>query len=585
MTFVKPRNISTYTEDQSSSSSPQLSLSPNSKDFGPVRKDDSSSEQIITLSSTGGAILNVSDIVLSDTTNYSLDLDAGAYPCGSTSPSLGVDVTCTVGVTFTPKSTGTKNATLIITSNDPQPTNPVNLTGIGAASHISISPTSKNFGNVRQDTSSSAQVITISNTGTASLNVSSVSLSDTNNYGLNLNGGTTPCGSTTPVIATGSSCTVSVTFAPKSTGVKNATLGIVSDDPTQLLVNASLSGTGTVSHISLNPTSKDFGNVKQNTNSSAQVVTISNTGTASLNVSNISLSDTTHFGLNLSGGSSPCGSSSPTVNAGSSCTVSVTFSPKSTGSKSASLNVVSDDPSTPTATVSLSGTGVASHITLNPTSKDFGSIRQNSSSSSQMITISSSGTASLSVSNMSLSDSTNFSINISGGTNPCNSFSPTIATGSSCTISVTFGPKSTGAKSSTLTITSDDPASPTSTVSLLGTGIASSISLNPTSINFGSVRRNTSSSPQTVTLSNSSTASLNVSNIFLSSTTHYSLNLSGGSNPCGSTTPTIAVGSSCTVTVTFRPTSTGTKNATLNVASDDPAHPTATTSLTGVGTN
>jgi len=109
------------------------------------------------------------------------------------------------------------------------------------------------------------------------------------------------------------------------------------------------------------------------------------------------------------------------------------------------------------------------------------------------------------------------------------------------------------------------------------------ISVSPTSLNFGSINVGSSSSPRTFTISNTGAADLHVSDITLSDTTNYSLNVNGGSSPCGSTTPTIAPNSNCTVAVVFSPLSTGQKDASLTVNSNDPDTPTVNVLLTGIG--
>jgi hypothetical protein len=115
------------------------------------------------------------------------------------------------------------------------------------------------------------------------------------------------------------------------------------------------------------------------------------------------------------------------------------------------------------------------------------------------------------------------------------------------------------------------------------TGVIPDISVSPTSYNFGDAVVGSSSAPQTFTISNIGTADLHISGMTLSDITNYSLNVNGGSSPCGSTTPTITPDSSCTVTVTFNPLSIGQKDASLTVTSDDPETPTLDVSLTGVG--
>jgi YD repeat-containing protein len=113
-----------------------------------------------------------------------------------------------------------------------------------AASSISVLPVSHDFGNINVGSSSAPQTFTISNTGTSDLHISGMTLSDTTNYSLNINGGTSPCGSATPTIAPNSTCAVTVTFSPSLTGTIDANLTVNSDDPDTLTLNMLLTGTG-----------------------------------------------------------------------------------------------------------------------------------------------------------------------------------------------------------------------------------------------------------------------------------------------------------------------------------------------------
>ncbi len=121
------------------------------------------------------------------------------------------------------------------------------VAGSGGVPAISLSPASVDFGEVNVGSSSSAE-ITISNTGTANLSVTSVSLSgtDSGEFSTDLNGGSNPCGSIPFVIRIGSSCTITVIVSPTKEGQLSAILTVQSNDPTNGTVNISLSATGKV---------------------------------------------------------------------------------------------------------------------------------------------------------------------------------------------------------------------------------------------------------------------------------------------------------------------------------------------------
>ena len=110
----------------------------------------------------------------------------------------------------------------------------------GALSRIPVAgtaPASLNFGTQLEGTTSPAQTATVSNTGTAALAISSISISG--NFLISSNG----CGSS---LAQNSSCQIGITFTPQSTGALSGTLTITDNNnglagSTQTV---SLSGTG-----------------------------------------------------------------------------------------------------------------------------------------------------------------------------------------------------------------------------------------------------------------------------------------------------------------------------------------------------
>jgi hypothetical protein len=299
--------------------------------------------------------------------------------------------------------------------------------------------------------------------------------------------------------------------------------------------------------IQISPSSIDFGNVTQGSVSASRTVLVANVGAAPLTVAGISV---TGSGATQFSQSSNCSS----VAAGGSCTISVTFTPTSTGSKSASISIAHNASGSPSA-INLSGTGAAAPtpaISVNPTSLSF-SQTVNTTSSAQTVTVSNTGNATLTVSGVSLTgaDAGQFS-----QTNTCSS----VAAGGSCTISVTFTPTSTGSKSASISIAHNASGSP-SAINLSGTGAAAptpAISVNPTSLSF-SQTVNTTSSAQTVTVSNTGNATLTVSGVSL---TGADAGQFSQTNTCSS----VAAGGSCTISVTFTPTSTGSKSASISIA-------------------
>jgi hypothetical protein len=222
-------------------------------------------------------------------------------------------------------------------------------------------------------------------------------------------------------------------------------------------------------------------------------------------------------------------------------------------------------------------------INIVPPSKDYGDVTV-TSSSSQVFTISNTGTEDLVITDGVLSDETNFSIDSNGGTNPCGDVEPlTIGALDNCTVSVAFSPQSVGAFTATITVTSNDTTNSPLIIDLAGNGVsgpAPNLAVTPASVDFGEV--NVGDTPAVeVTLANTGTDNLVVSGIALDNTAVYSLDETGGANPCGSLTPTIVAGDNCTVDVIFAPAEDGGPfNATVTIDSNTPS---VDVPLTGTG--
>ncbi len=104
---------------------------------------------------------------------------------------------------------------------------------------ITVAPTSIDFGSV-QVGSSSTQTVTVTNDGTANLNVGTISLGGANADQFAIHNDN--CSG--QALAPGASATVQVVFSPTSAGAKTATLSIPSNDPDENPVNVALNGTG-----------------------------------------------------------------------------------------------------------------------------------------------------------------------------------------------------------------------------------------------------------------------------------------------------------------------------------------------------
>jgi len=201
---------------------------------------------------------------------------------------LAAGASCAVNVTFAPLVTGTRTASLAIANNLSGSPVPVPLTGtaIAATRIASLSANSLTFPSVMLGATSAAQSLTLSNTGNTTLTITSLAIVGTNASDF---AETDTCGGS---VAAGGICTVNVTFAPAATGTRTATLNFTDDATSpQSPQTVALTGTGIPAApiVSLSSTSVVFGNQALGTTSAAQTVTLTDSGTAVLNIQAVTL--------------------------------------------------------------------------------------------------------------------------------------------------------------------------------------------------------------------------------------------------------------------------------------------------------
>src|SRR5439155_1185071 len=165
------------------------------------------------------------------------------------------------------------------------------------------------------------------------------------------------------------------------------------------------------------------------------------------------------------------------------------------------------------------------------------------------------------------------------GASACPTSPATLAAGGTCTINVTFTPTALGARTGTLSLADDAGGSP-QIMTLSGNGTAPGVGLAPTSLRFGNQPLATTSTPMTVTLTNSGTAALTINSYAPS--LHDALPSSGAS-ACPTSPATLAAGANCTINVTFTPTASGARTGSLSVTDNAGGSPQIMT-LSGNGT-
>jgi hypothetical protein len=533
---------------------PIASLAPVSHDFGSQVSGTQTAPFNFTWSNTGTGPMR-----------WTLSL-AGANPgdfvllANSCANPLPGGQNCIIPAAFKPTTTGARAATLTLVNSASTTPSTAALTGTGVATApaVCLSATSLSFPNTPVNSVSASLPVVVTNCGTASLVVSSVT--PTGNFSQ-----ANACGTVT----VGSTCTINVKFAPLSAGPLTGNISIASNAASSPNV-VTLSGFGTQDGATLTPSSLSFGSITVGQVSANQAVTLQNTGNTSLALGGATINDP-NFSFIFG---------NPTCNQNlapqAQCQYFIRCNPIAAGAQSGTFTQPFTGTSISPLTVSLSCTGVATApaVTLTPSSIDFGNVTVGVLSKVVSGQIQNTGTATLNLSSIALT-----------GTNPgdytlVNHCGLTLAPGAFCPVDVSVTPGGTGARTANVHVVDDASDSPQN-LTLTVNGVAAPtprISLAPTSLAFSppSIQTGTTSAGLTVTATNTGNADLVIATPLTF----------GGANPtqfiesdnCG----TVTAGNSCTATVNCQPTATGFLTATLIFASNAASSPdTATLSCTG----
>ncbi len=431
-----------------------LAISPPLADFGSVVVGQASSPITFTVQNTGavatGAVTR--GLLGPDASQFSIE---PASTCAGSA--LAPGASCTLVVRFQPTTAGAKSSSANVSAS-PGGAASANLAGTGLApAQLQLSPASRDFGSVVVGEQSAPTLFTITNAGGVTSGVvDGVFLApDGSQFIVDL--ALTTCGVT---LAPGASCTTAVRFAPTSPGTKTSTAR-VSATPGGT-VDAALAGTGiAAAALVMSPTLADFGAVVVGETSSPVSFTITNVGGVTSGVvDGVFLPpDNSQFIVDVA--LTTCG---VTLAPSASCITAIRFAPTSTGTKTSTGHVSA----TPGGSVdaALTGTGIGSAVlAISPPFADFGSVTVGNTSAPVVFTVTNIGDSASGSLMGALADPTDFTVDIAASTCLFATLAPT----ASCTVTIRFAPASTGAKSTSASLT----GSPGGTVAaaLSGTGI------------------------------------------------------------------------------------------------------------------
>jgi len=441
-------------------------------------------------------------------------------------------------------------------------------TGILSITGNIIPHSALNFG-IPTSGQTSKQTLTLTNTGTGALTIRRIT-SEPPFYSA------TTCGT---ALAPTASCTVTITYSPidqvtNSTGTPpRSDAGILmiesdaasSPDTIDLVgqvspvTSSSTSNGATLAAFSLSQGALTFAATTIGNASPAQTITFSNTGTTTVHVlRNITSPDFT--------ATSTCATLLP----GNTCTYTVAFTPTnaSTATTRTGTLAITTDAGTALDFVTLIGSANPPSVTLTPAALDFGTV-----------TIGSSAELTASITNNTAAPITITTLSASGdyaaAYGNCPTAPATLAVGATCVLQITFTPTIGGTRIGTLSVATSATTVPL-TVTLTGNALVTKLQISTGTLAFGTIAVG---SPANLTLTLQNTGTSTVTNI---------VGVLSGLNaadfavtvPCGVTA--LQPGQGCTETVTFTPSTVGTRSATLTLASSDPSFP-ITILLTGTG--
>ncbi len=306
-----------------------LVLNPVALSFPSTTISGTSAAQNVTVSNTGGSPVTLQTPVVS------ADFRMVANTCGaSLAPSTG----CTVSVAFAPTAGGVRSGSLIVAGSSGTLT--ASLTGKAVSPATDgLSPALLVFGIQELGTASAIQQVVLTNSGDVPLTLIATQISSGDFTAVN------GCGNS---LNAHSNCSIAVAYVPKSVGAGSGVLVVGDQFRSQTI---SLNGTGVAPPgVSVSPSgTMTFPTTAVGVRSSGQAVTLTNNGGLLLNLDRVALSG--DFSM-LSGGT--CGTNLP---AGSACTFLLAFTPSVGGSRTGTLVITDNAPTSPQM-LELTGTGV-----------------------------------------------------------------------------------------------------------------------------------------------------------------------------------------------------------------------------------
>lgn len=530
---------------------PTVSLSPSTIAWHKVNIGNTSGAKTITVTNTSEADaipLAISAI------NLSANFIETASTCPIAPKLLAPGASCTISVAFRPQTSGPLTGTLTLTDNVMGTPASVSLSAPGGIGFLLFDPTSLDFPGVAANTVSQPQTATLTNKANTPVTIAKFTTSSHFAEGDN-------CPISPNTLPPGGSCSVTVTSNPVAAGAISGAVNVEDEfgNVTQLYLTGSDQGRQNVGALNFTPSNLLWGKVGVGQTSATKTVTVNNTQSSSVSFSNIAT------GPDYTITASTCPLAPATLGGGQSCTVSVAFRPTKADSIT-ELLTFSDTALGSSQAISLKGTGVLGDVLFTPTSLSFAGVDPGQQSPVQEATLTNETGAGVDIT----------SITVSGHFAQSNNCSSTLAPQASCTFQVTANPTAEGAMTGSINV--KDGAGNSAQLYLKGEGGNTDkiLSFDPNPLVWGTIDVGQTSGSKVLTVNNGQTVPLTIYSISVGA------DFIATDSQCPTAPATVAAGSSCTISLAFRPYSTGAKSEVITFTDDAPGG-NQSVSLMGTG--
>lgn len=314
---------------------PTVSINFQEINFDERELQTTSEPQMITLTNSGSAPLQVNDVEMSgDIREFAIAEDTCSD--GAIAP----EDTCDIQITFTPTTSGSHQAELSISHNAVGSPHTISLSGSGterSIPSINLDPLEFQFNEQALGTRSEIKTVRLTNDGSAALEISNIAIAGNqqNDFTLVTEGdGSCPLATS---LAPQESCILQVRFAPTAEGRRRAELVITNsaaNSPHQLVLSGTGTATPQIPIFRISSTDLSFVDQVLGTQSDPKTITLKNQGGGVLRVRSIDLA-----GEQAEDFVADNGCANKALAAGEECAIAIRFSPTAPGDRRASLTI------------------------------------------------------------------------------------------------------------------------------------------------------------------------------------------------------------------------------------------------------